>query len=99
MYSKKYNISDEYVLQIVSDAIVNDSERHGNFLKEKKNTRINKIDTQDISFLNEIKTVKLEHSNELAAFRAENLQIKEAANSNKIFVNAQNHVKCSRLNI
>ena len=45
MYSKKYNISDECVLQIVSDAIVNDSERHGNFLKEKKNTRVNKIDT------------------------------------------------------
>ena len=75
-------ISDENLLQIVSEAVVNDTERHEKLLKEKKELKVNKVETVDNLLLDEIRAMKLEHSNELAAFRAEILQIKEAVNSN-----------------
>ena len=78
-------ISDEHLLQIVSEGVVNDSERHEKLSKEKKETKVNKIDNADNPLLNEIKAIKLEHSTELAAFRAEILQIKEALNSRNDF--------------
>ena len=48
--------------------------------KEKKEAIVNKIDNVENPLLNEIRAIKLEHSTELAAFRAEILQIKEAVN-------------------
>ena len=78
-------ISDEHLLQIVSEGVVNDSERHEKLSKEKKETKVNEIDNADSPLLNEIKAIKLEHSTELAAFRAEILQIKEALNSRNDF--------------
>ena len=78
-------ISDEHLLQIVSESVVNDSERHEKLSKEKKETKVNKIDNADNPLLNEIKAIKLEHSTELAAFRAEILQIKETLNSRNDF--------------
>ena len=53
--------------------------------KEKKEAIVNKIDNVDNPILNEIRAIKLEHSTELAAFRAEILQIKEAVNSRNNF--------------
>ena len=79
------NISDEHLLQIVFEAVVNDSERHEKLSKEKKETKVNKIDNVDNPLLNEISAIKLEHSIKLAAFRAEILQIKEALNSRNDF--------------
>ena len=72
--------SDEHLLQIVSEAAVNDSEHHEQLSKEKKKTKVNKIDNADNPLLNEIAAMKLEHSTELAAFHAEILQLKEAMN-------------------
>ena len=69
-------VSDEHLLQIVSEAVVNDSECHEKLSKEKRETKVNKIDNVDNPLLNEIRAMKLEHSTELAAFRAEILQIK-----------------------
>ena len=71
-------ISDEHLLQIVSEAVVNDSELCEKLLKEKKEKKVNKID-------NEIRGIKLEQSTELASFHAEILQIKEAVNSTNDF--------------
>ena len=53
--------------------------------KEKKEAIVNKIDNVDNPILNEIRAIKLEHATELAAFRAEILQIKEAVNSRNNF--------------
>ena len=78
-------ISDEHLLQIVSEAVVNDSERHEKHSKEKKETKVNKIDNVDNPLLNEIRAIKLEQSTELSAFHAEILQIKEAVNSRNDF--------------
>ena len=78
-------ISDEHLLQIVSEGVVNDSERHEKLSKKKKETKVNEIDNADSPLLNEIKAIKLEHSTELAAFRAEILQIKETLNSRNDF--------------
>ena len=78
-------ISDEHLLQIVSEVVVNDSERHEKLSKEKKETKVNEIDNVDSPLLNEIKAIKLEHSTDLAAFRAEILQIKETLNSRNDF--------------
>ena len=78
-------ISGEHLLQIVSEAVVNDSERHERLSKERKETKVNKIDNVDNSLLDEIRAMKLEHSTELAAFRAEILQIKEAVSSRNDF--------------
>ena len=78
-------ISDEHLLQIVSKAVVNDSERHEKLLKEKGETKVNKIDNVDNPLLNETRAMKLEHSTGLATFRAEILQMKEAVNSRNDF--------------
>ena len=78
-------ISDENLLQIVSEAVVNVSERHEKLSKEKKETKVNKIDNVDDLLLNKIRAIKLEHSTELAALCAEILQIKEAVNSRNDF--------------
>ena len=72
--------SDEYLLQIVSEAVVNDSERHEKLLKEKKETKVNKTGNADNPLLNKIVALKLEHATKLAAFHAEILQLKEAMN-------------------
>ena len=47
-------ISDEHLLQIVSEGVVNDSERHEKLSKEKKETKVNEIDNADSPLLNEI---------------------------------------------
>ena len=78
-------ISDKNLLQIVFEAAVNDSEHHEKLSKEKKATKVNKIDNVNNPFLNEIRAIKLEHSTELAAFRAEILQIEKAVNSRNDF--------------
>ena len=75
----------ENLLQIVFEAAVNDSERHEKLSKEKKATKVNKIDNVNSPFLNEIRAIKLEYSTELAAFRAEILQIEKAVNSRNDF--------------
>ena len=84
-------ISDEHLLQIVCEAVVNDSERHEKLSKEKKETKVNETDNVDNPLLNEIRAIKLEQSTELAAFHAEILQIKEAVNSRNDF--RQKHVR------
>ena len=78
-------ISDEHLLQIVSEAVVNDSERHEKLSKEKRETKVNKIDKVDNPLPNEVRAMKLEHSTELAAFRAEIRRIKEGVNSRNDF--------------
>ena len=78
-------ISDKHLLQIVSETVVNDSERHEKLSKEKRETKVNKIDNVGNPLLNEIRAMKLEHSTKVAAFRAEILQIKEAVNSRNDF--------------
>ena len=75
----------EHLLLIVSEVVVNDSVRHEKLSKEKRETKVNKIDNVDNPLLNEIRAMKLEHSTELAAFRAKILQIKEAMNSRNNF--------------
>ena len=64
-------ISDEHLLQIVFEAVVNDSERHQKLSKEEKETKVNKTDNVDNPLLNEIRTMQLEHSTKLPTFRAE----------------------------
>ena len=64
-------ISDEHLLQIVLEAVVNDSERHQKLSKEEKETKVNKTDNVDNPLLNEIRTMQLEHSTKLPTFRAE----------------------------
>ena len=64
-------ISDEHLLQIVFEAVVNDSERHEKLSKEEKETEVNKTDNVDNPLLNEIRTMQLEHSTKLPTFRAE----------------------------
>ena len=74
-------ISDEHLLQYVSEAVVNNSERNEKLAQSKKELRINQIDTeqnQDNPLLAEIRKIQSEHSNQLAAFRSEILQIKQA---------------------
>ena len=78
-------ISGKHLLQIVSEAVVNDSERHEKLSKEKKEIKVNKIDNVDNPLLNEIRAIKLEQSTELVAFCVEILQIKKAVNSRNIF--------------
>ena len=70
-------ISDEHLLQIVSEAVVNDSERHEKLSQEKKQKKVNEIDNLDNTPLNEIRAIKLKHSTKLAAFCAEIFQIKK----------------------
>ena len=48
-------ISGRHLLQIVSEAVVNNSERHEKLLRVKKETKINKIDNVDNPLLNEIR--------------------------------------------
>ena len=78
-------ISDEHVLKIVSEAVVNDSERHEKLSNKKKEAKINEIDNVDNPLLNEITAMKLKHLTNLAAFRPEILQIKEAEISRNDF--------------
>ena len=61
-------ISDEHLLQVVSEAVVNDSEGHEKLSKEQKETKVNKIDNVDNPLLSEIRAMKLEHSTELLLF-------------------------------
>ena len=77
---EKNKISDEHLLQIVSEAVVNDSERHEKLSQEKKQKKVNEIDNLDNTPLNEIRAIKLKHSTKLAAFCAEIFQIKKGVN-------------------
>ena len=88
------NISDEHLLQYVSEAVVNNSERNEKLAQLKKDLRINQINTdqnQDNPLLTELRKIQSEHSNQLAAFRSEILQIKQAVShghdpvQNKLF--------------
>ena len=75
------NISDEHLLQYVSEAVVNNSERNEKLAQSKKDLRINQINTdqnQDNPLLTELRKIQSERSNQLAAFRSEILQIKQA---------------------
>ena len=56
-----------------------------NCRKKKRDTKLNKTDNVGNPLLNEIRAMKLEHSTELALFRPEILQIKEAVNSRNDF--------------
>lgn len=75
------NISDEHLLKYVSEAVVNNCERNEKLAQSKKDLRINQINTdqeQDNPLLVEIRKIQSEHSNQMAAFRSEILQIKQA---------------------
>lgn len=75
------NISDEHLLQHVSEVVVNNSERNEKLAQSKKDMRINQINTdppQDNPLLVEIRKIQSEHSDQMAAFRSEILQIKQA---------------------
>ena len=74
------NISDEHLLQLVSEAVVNNSERDEKLAQHKKDLKVNKIETdeaQDNPLLTELRKIQFEHSNQLAAFRSEILEIKQ----------------------
>ena len=74
------NISDEYLFQLVSEAVVNNSERNEKIAQHKKDLKVNKIETdenQDNPLLTELRKIQFEQSNQLAAFRSEILEIKQ----------------------
>ena len=75
------NISDEQLLQYVSEAVVNNSERNEKLAQSKKDLRIHQIDTdqnQGNPLLTELRKTQSEYSNQLATFHSEILQIKQA---------------------
>ena len=73
------NISDEYLLRLISEAVINNSERNEKLAQHKRDLKKNKVETdenQDNHLLMELKNIQFEHSNQLAAFRSEILEIK-----------------------
>ena len=65
----EYNkIADEHLLQIVFEAVANDSERHEKLSKEKKESKLNKTDNVDNPLLHEIRAMKLELQPNLQLF-------------------------------
>ena len=77
---KNVNISDEHLL-LVSEAVVNNSERNEKLAQHEKDLNVNKIETdenRDNPLLTKLRKIQFEHSNQLAAFRSETLEIKQA---------------------
>ena len=74
------NISDEHLLQLVSEAVVNNSERNAKLAQHKKDLKVNKIEAdenQDNPLLAELRKNQFEQSNQLVAFRSGILEIKQ----------------------
>ena len=60
------NISDEHLLQLVSEAVVNNSERNEKLVQHKNDLKVSKIETdenQDNPLLTELRKIQFEHSN------------------------------------
>ena len=60
------NISDEHLLQLVSEAVVNNSERNEKLVESEKDLKVNKIETdenQDNSLLTKLRKIQFEHLN------------------------------------
>ena len=74
------NISDEHLFQLDSEAIVNNSERNEKLTQHEKDLKVSKTESdenQDNPLLMELRKIQFEHSNQLAAFRSEVLEIKQ----------------------
>ena len=75
------NISDEHLLQLLSEAIVNNSERNEKLPQHKKDLKVSKTESDENQrnpLLMELRKIQFEHSNQPAAFRSEILEIKQA---------------------
>ena len=75
------NITEKHVLQLVSEAVVNNGEHNEKLAGCKKDLKVNKIETDenhDNPFLTELRKIQCEHLNQLAAFCSEILEIKQA---------------------
>ena len=75
------SISDELLIQLVSEAVVNNSERTEKLAQHKKNLKVNKTEADENPenpLPAELRKIQFEHSNQLGAFRSEILEIKQA---------------------
>ena len=78
--SKNVNISDEHLLQLVSEAVVNKSENNEKLRQHRKDLKVNKTETDENHknpLLTELRKIRFEYSNQLAAFCSEILEIKQ----------------------
>ena len=60
------NLSDEHLLQLVSEAVVNNSERNEKLVQHKNDLKVSKIESdenQDNPLLTELRKIQFEHSN------------------------------------
>ena len=59
------NISDEHLLQLISEAVINNSERNEKLAQHKRDLKVNKIETdenQDNHLLMELKNIQFKYS-------------------------------------
>ena len=78
---KNVDISDKHLLPLVSAAVVNKSEHNEKLVQRKKDLKVHKVETdenQDNPLLTKLRKIQFEHLNQLAAFRCETLEIKQA---------------------